>query len=70
MNENGERTIVAFRFSPPHEDIVKVSVFYFSRMPLVEKRGRCNRMCSGFYGVILLAVATATTFVQCLLMNY
>ena len=71
MNENGVRTVTAFRLGNEHrEDIIYTSVFYFSRMPMVENKGKCNRTCSKFYGVILLVAATVTTFVQLLLMNY
>lgn len=67
MDENGERSVVAFKFG---DDVVKLAVYYFSRLPLVEKKSRCNRACSGFYGIILLLASTITTLVQILLMNY
>jgi len=60
MDENGERSVVAFKFG---DDIVKLAVYYFSRLPLVENKSRCNSICSRFYGIIILLVATLTTLV-------
>jgi hypothetical protein len=60
MDEHGERSVVAFKFG---DDIVKLTVYYFSRLPLVENKSRCNSLCARFYGIILLMVASATTLV-------
>jgi hypothetical protein len=53
--------LVGFKFG---DDIVKVSVYYFSQLPLVENKKGCNQACSKFYGIILLLVSLMTLVVQ------
>lgn len=55
-----KKELNAFKFG---DDIVKLSIYYFSRLPIVENKSRCNRVCARFYGVIIILVATLTTVV-------
>jgi hypothetical protein len=41
-------------------DIVKVSIYYFSRLPLIENKSKTNKRCSGFLGVVYLIVSILT----------
>ena len=41
-------------------DIVKLAIYYFSHLPVVKNKSKCNKRCSEAYGVILLLVASMT----------
>jgi hypothetical protein len=43
-------------------DIVKLSIYYFSRLPLIENKSRENKLCARFYGVILIIASAATVY--------
>ena len=51
--------LVAIKFE---DDIVKLSVYYFSRLPVIENKSKGNKVCARFYGVILIVVASVTIF--------
>ena len=53
--------LVAFNLE---KDIVKLSIYYFSKLPLIEKKSRCNRLFAKFYGVILIIVSATTIYAQ------
>ena len=51
--------LVATKFE---DDIVKLSVYYFSRLPIVEKKSWGNRYFARFYGIILVVASAATIY--------
>jgi len=46
------------------DDIVKVSIYYFSRLPLTENKTKFNRCFSRFYGVVLLLASILAVGIQ------
>ena len=51
--------LVAFNFEV---DIVKLAVYYFARLPVIENKSKGNKRFARFYGIALIVVACATLF--------
>ena len=60
-------SILAMRLG---DDIVKVSIYYFSRLPLTENKTKFNQCFSRFFGCILLLISTLTIAVQIICVYY
>ena len=52
------------------DDIVKVSIYFFSRLPLTENKTKFNRCFSRFFGCVLLLVSMLTISIQIICVYY
>lgn len=46
------------------DDIVKVSIYYFSRLPMTQSKTKFNRCFGPFYGVILILASILAVGIQ------
>ena len=58
--------LVAINFQT---DIVKLSIYYFSRLPIIENKSKGNKVCARFYGIILILASAATIYAQLTIMK-
>ena len=57
----------AFKFT---DDLVKIAIYYFSKLPAVEQNTTCNRLFGKLFGVVLILESYLIVGLQFLLMKY
>jgi len=61
------KEVLGFAFD---NSVTKAAIFYFSKLPFIEKKTRINKMCARFYGMMLVFCSVVIVTLQLFLMQY
>lgn len=50
-DKNIPKEVLGFQFD---DSVTKAAIFYFSRLPTIEKKTKFNKACARFYGLTLI----------------